>query len=408
MRITYKHLSLLAAPAAFFLLATAGSGQQNVPFKGGIPVAPTGLAGRKLPLKPMVYDTGEGQKIRVSVVTRALETPFGIAFLPGGDMLVTERAARLRIIRKGVLDPKPVAGGPVGYGTGESGLPGAVHGYMDVVLHPGFAQNKWIYISYTKTLSGDKRVAAVARATWDGTKLTDLKDIIVTEGGGPTRMVFGRDNLLYLGVSGDDPQSLKTHGGKILRIKDDGSIPADNPFLKVAGAKPEIFTLGHRNTLGLALHPGTGEIWQNENGPNGGDEINVLKAGANYGWPVVSLGRTYPGPWQSQAPTHVGFESPVVYWTPAIAVSGMTFYTGDKFPKWKGDVFVGSLRTGEIPGTGHVDRILFNTKMEELRRESLLTDLHQRIRDIRQGPDGLLYVLTDEKEGAVLKIEPVQ
>lgn len=403
-----KHLILIAAPVALFLLATVGSGQQNVPFKGGIPVAPTGLAGRKLPLKPMVYDTGEGQKIRVSVVTRALETPFGIAFLPGGDMLVTERAARLRIIRKGVLDPKPVAGGPVGYGTGESGLPGAVHGYMDVVVHPGFAQNKWIYISYTKTLTGDKRVAAVARATWDGTKLNDLKDVFVTEGSGPTRMVFGRDNLLYLGVSGDDPQSLKTQGGKILRIKDDGSIPADNPFLKVAGARPEIFTLGHRNTLGLALHPGTGEIWQNENGPNGGDEINVLKAGANYGWPVVSLGRTYPGPWQSQAPTHVGFESPVVYWTPAIAVSGMTFYTGDKFPKWKGDVFVGSLRTGEISGTGHVDRILFNAKMEELRRESLLTDLHQRIRDIRQGLDGLLYVLTDEKEGAVLKIEPVQ
>lgn len=403
-----KHLILIAAPVALFLLATVGSGQQNVPFKGGIPVAPTGLAGRKLPLKPMVYDTGEGQKIRVSVVTRALETPFGIAFLPGGDMLVTERAARLRIIRNGVLDPKPVAGGPVGYGTGESGLPGAVHGYMDVVVHPGFAQNKWIYISYTKTLTGDKRVAAVARATWDGTKLNDLKDVFVTEGSGPTRMVFGRDNLLYLGVSGDDPQSLKTQGGKILRIKDDGSIPADNPFLKVAGARPEIFTLGHRNTLGLALHPGTGEIWQNENGPNGGDEINVLKAGANYGWPVVSLGRTYPGPWQSQAPTHVGFESPVVYWTPAIAVSGMTFYTGDKFPKWKGDVFVGSLRTGEISGTGHVDRILFNAKMEELRRESLLTDLHQRIRDIRQGLDGLLYVLTDEKEGAVLKIEPVQ
>jgi glucose/arabinose dehydrogenase len=194
----------------------------------------------------------------------------------------------------------------------------------------------------------------------------------------------------------------------VLRIRDDGSIPADNPFVKQAGAKPEIYTLGHRNSLGLAMHPGTGEIWQNENGPNGGDEINILRPSANYGWPVVSLGRTYTGPWQSKAPTHAGFEPPVVYWTPAIAVSGMTFYTGDKFPKWKGDVFVGSLRTGEIPGTGHVERILFNEKMEELRRESLLVELRQRIRDIRQGPDGLLYVLTDEKEGAVLKIEPVQ
>lgn len=407
MQLSYKHLSLLAAPLAFVLLTTAGRGQQTVPFKGGIPVAPSGLAGKKLPAQPVVYDTAEGQKIRVSAI-KGLETPFGIAFLPGGDILVTERAARLRLIRKGVLDPKPVPGGPVGYGTGESGLPGAVHGYMDVVLHPAFAQNKWIYLSYTKTLAGDKRVAAIARATWDGNKLTELKDIFVTEGSGPTRMVFGRDNTLYIGVSGDDPQSLKTQGGKILRIRDDGSIPPDNPFVKQAGAKPEIFTLGHRNTLGLALHPGTGEIWQNENGPNGGDEINVLRAGANYGWPLVSLGRTYTGPWQAKAPTHAGFEPPVVYWTPAIAVSGMTFYTGDKFPKWKGDVFVGSLRTGEIPGTGHVDRILFNEKMEELRRESLLTDLHQRIRDIRQGLDGLLYVLTDEKDGAVLKIEPAQ
>jgi glucose/arabinose dehydrogenase len=408
MRLSYKHLSLLAAPAALLLMTTAGSSQQTVPFKGGIPVAPSGLAGKKLPLNPIIYDTAEGQKIRVSVVTRALETPFGIAFLPNGDMLVTERAARLRIIRKGVLDPKPVTGGPTGYGTGESGLPGAVHGYMDVVLHPNFAQNKWVYLSYSKPVTPQKQVAAVARAAWDGTKLTDLKDIFVTEGGGPTRLVFGRDNTIYLGVSGNDPQSLATHGGKVLRIRDDGSIPADNPFAKQAGAKPEVFTLGHRNTLGLALHPGTGEIWQNENGPNGGDEINVLRPGANYGWPLVSLGRTYTGAWQAKLPTHIGFEPPVVYWTPAIAVSGMTFYSGDKFPKWKGDVFVGALRTGEIPGTGHVDRILFNESMQELRRESLLSDLRQRIRDIRQGPDGLLYVLTDEKEGAVLKIEPVQ
>jgi glucose/arabinose dehydrogenase len=392
-----------------FLTATVAFGQQKVPFSGGIPVAPQGLAGKKLPLKPVIYDTGEGQKIRVSVMTRGLENPFGIAFLPTGEMLVTERKAQLRIIRKGVLDPKPVAGGPVGFGTGESGLPGAVHGYMDVVLHPNFAQNHWIYISYTKPTEPGKGVAAVARATWDGTKLNELKDIFVTQGAGPTRMVFGRDNSLYVTVSGDDPQSLATHGGKVLRLRDDGGIPADNPFVQNKAAKPEIFTLGHRNSLGIALHPVTGEIWQNENGPNGGDELNLLRAGANYGWPLVSLGRTYQGPWQAaKAPTHAGFEPPVVYWTPAIAVSGLTFYTGDKFPKWKGDVFVGALRMGEIPGTGHVERILFNDKMEELRRESLLGDLRQRIRDIRQGPDGLLYVLTDEKEGAVLKIEPVQ
>jgi aldose sugar dehydrogenase len=169
-----------------------------------------------------------------------------------------------------------------------------------------------------------------------------------------------------------------------------------------------VYTLGHRGTLGLALHPATGEMWQNEDGPNGGDEINILKPGGNYGWPIVSLGRDYPGPLHNGAFGHAGFEAPVVYWMPAIGVSGMAFYTGDKLPKWKGDVFVGALRTGEIPGTGHLERILFNQEMQELRRESLLTELRQRIRDVRQGPDGFLYVLTDEKDGAVLRIEPAR
>jgi len=195
----------------------------------------------------------------------------------------------------------------------------------------------------------------------------------------------------------------------VLRLKDDGSVPSDNPFVKLAGAKPQIYTLGHRSSLGLAVNPNSGEMWLNENGPNGGDEINILKPCANYGWPVVSYGRSYPGPWQAgKAATHEGYEPPIVYWMPSIAVSGMAFYTGDKLPKWKGDVFVGSLRTGEIPGTGHLERILFNEKMEELRRESLLTNLGQRIRDVRQSPDGYLYVITDMKEGAVLRIEPAQ
>jgi aldose sugar dehydrogenase len=401
-----KTSSAAAGALAVLLAATSGSGQQKVPFQNGIPVAPTGLAGRKLPNLPMVFDTAEGQKIRVVAVTRALEFPFSVAFLPDGAMLVTERASRLRIIRNGVLDPNPVAGGPAAFSAGESGLPGAIHGYMDVVLHPRFAENQFIYLSYTKPLDEKKRVAAVARARWDGSKLTGLKDIFVTQGDGPTRLAFGRDGTLFLTVSGMDPQDPNTQGGKVLRIKDDGTIPSDNPFVGRANAKPEVYTLGHRNSLGLALNPTTGEMWQNENGPNGGDEINVLKPGRNYGWPIVSLGRTYTGPWQSERPGHAGFEPPVVYWMPAIAVSGMAFYTGDKLPKWKGDVFVGSMRTGEIPGTGHLERILFNEKMEELRREALLRELGQRIRDVRQGPDGLLYVLTDEKEGAVLRIEP--
>jgi glucose/arabinose dehydrogenase len=390
------------------LIAASVSGQQKVPFDKtfNIPVAPNGLAGRKLPKLPIEFDTGEGQRIRVVAVTRDLEYPWSAAFLPDGSMLVTERAGRLRIIRKGVLDPKPVAGGPASFWAGESGAPGAVHGYMDIALHPKFAENGFIYLTYTKPLDDKRRVVAIARAHWDGQSLTGLRDIFVSDQPGTSRIAFGRDGMLYMTTTGNDPQNPNTTGGKVLRFKDDGGIPANNPFVGQAGHRPEVYTLGHRSSLGLAVHPGTGEMWENENGPNGGDEINILLPGKNYGWPLVSYGRTYQGPWQSERPGHAGFEPPVVIWVPAIAVSGMAFYTGDKFPKWKGDVFVGSLRTGEIPGTGHLERILFNEKMEELRRESLLTELRQRIRDVREGPDGLLYLLTDEKEGAVLRIEP--
>jgi glucose/arabinose dehydrogenase len=391
----------------FAAAAVTSPGQQNVPFDKtfNIPVAPTGLAGRKLPKLPLEFDTGEGQRIRVTAVTRALEYPFSLAFLPDGNMLVTERAGRLRIIRNGVLDPKPV-GGPPSYWSGESGAPGAVHGYMDIALHPRFADNGYIYLTYTKPIDEKRRVVAIARGRWNGQALTEVRDIFVSDQGGTSRIAFGRDGTLFMTTTGNDPQNPNTLGGKVLRFRDDGSTPPDNPFVGAAGKRPEVYALGIRSSLGLAVHPGTGVMWENENGPNGGDEINILKPGANYGWPLVSYGRTYQGPWQSAPPGHAGFEPPVVIWVPAIAVSGMAFYTGDKLPKWKGDVFVGSLRTGEIPGTGHLERILFNQKMEELRRESLLTDLRQRIRDVRQGPDGLLYLLTDEKEGAVLRIEP--
>jgi glucose/arabinose dehydrogenase len=402
----WKKLVWLAGPLALLLAATVGSGQQKVPFDKGIPVAPNGLAHHALPKLPVEFDTGEGQRIRVVAVARGIESPFSIAFLPGGDMLVTTRTGQLRIIRKGVLDPKPVAGTPASYWEVESGLPGAVHGYMDVALHPQFAQNGFIYLTYTKPLDAQKRVIALARGKWDGTAITGMKDIFVTDVAGASRIAFGRDGSLFMSLTGNDPQDANTLGGKVLRLRDDGTVPPDNPFVGQAGKRPEVYTLGHRGTLGLAMHPGTGDMWQNENGPNGGDEINVLKPGRNYGWPVVSYGRDYPGPYHNEVPGHLGFEAPVVYWMPAIAVSGMTFYTGDKLPKWKGDVFVGSLRTGEIPGTGHIERILFNEKMQELRRESLLTEFRQRVRDVRQGLDGLLYVLTDEKDGAVLRIEP--
>jgi glucose/arabinose dehydrogenase len=404
-------VELLALGLVATFGAEIGTGQQTVPFTNGIPLAPLGLSGRKLPDKTPEFDTAEGQKIRVVIVTRALEYPWALAFMPDGTMLITERAGRLRVMRNGVLDPQPVAGGPASYWAGESGLPGAVHGYMDLALHPQFAQNQLIYLSYTKPLDEKRRTVAVARGRFDGRALTDVKDVWVADQAGTSRIAFGRDGMLYITTTANfqvpnDPQDTNSQGGKVLRLKDDGSIPSDNPFVGRAGYKPEVYTLGHRSALGLAVHPGTGEMWLNENGPNGGDEINILKPGRNYGWPIVSYGRTYTGEWQSARPGHEGFEPPLVYWMPSIAVSGMAFYTGDKLPKWKGDVFVGALRTGEIPGTGHLERILFNEKMEELRRETLLTELRQRIREVRQGPDGFLYLLTDEKEGAVLRIEP--
>jgi len=389
--------------ATVALFSTHAAAQQKVPFRGDIPIAPTGIPRIPLPDHPVVYDTAEGQRIRVVVYASGLSHPWSAAFLPDGGMLVTERDGRLRLIRSGgTLDPKPVEGLPTVRRAGLSGL-------MDVTLHPQFASNRFVYLSYAKPLNEKESVLAVARGRWNGSALTEVKDILVAPAGvsGPARMAFGKDGKLFVTTGGGNAAQDPNHlGGKVLRLNDDGTVPNDNPFAGKPGYRPEIYTLGHRSSLGLAVHPVTGEVWQNENGPNGGDEINILKPGANYGWPIVSLGRTYPGPWQSKQFWQEGIEQPIVYWTPSIAVSGMAFYTGDRLPKWKGDVFVGALREGEIPGTGHLERILFNENMEELRRESLIQPLRQRIRDVRQGPDGLLYLLTDEDNGAVLRIEP--
>jgi glucose/arabinose dehydrogenase len=384
--------------------------QAKVPFANGVPVAPVGLADQPLPAGPFNYRTAEEQNIRVSVLARDLEYPYSLAFLPNGDLLFTERAGRLRIIRNGVLDPKPIAGGPASRFAGKSGSLGAVHGYMSLVVHPRFAENHLIFFSYNKPLEGNRSTALVARAKLENGALVDEKDLFEGEGlRGAVSLAMTPDGMLWVGTGGDaaaqDPKSLT---GKVLRVKDDGSVPADNPFVGKDGYRPEIFSMGHRSSMGLAVNPASGEVWLAEMGPNGGDEINVIKPGRNYGWPLVSLGRTYPGPWQAKInePTHAGYEPPVVYWTPSISVAGLTFYTGDKLAKWKGDLFVGGLRYGEVPGTGRLDRVLFNNNLEELRRESLLTDLHQRIRDVKQGPDGLLYIATDEPKGAILRIEP--
>src|SRR5690606_15577656 len=394
------------ALAALLAMVVAPLGaQQSIPIQNGAPVPPPGLPVPPLPNEPIVYPTAEGMDIRVSVVARGLETPWSLAVLPNGDRLVTERnAGRLRLSRDGALVPAPVAGVPEVRGVGLSGL-------MDVVLHPRFDETRFVYLSYNKPF-GEQAGLAVARGRWNGQALTDVRDIFETrDAGSISRLAFGADGMLYVttfGGTGDAAQDPSSLAGKVLRLRDDGSVPPDNPFVGRSGYRPEIFTMGHRSPLGLALHPASGQLWEVEMGPNGGDELNVLKPGANYGWPVVSYGRTYPGPWQSEkGSTHEGYEAPTVYWMPSISTSGLAFYTGNRLPKWKGDVFVGGMRYGEIPGTGRLERVLFNENMEELRRESLLIDLRHRIRDVRQGPDELLYLVTDHAiDGAVLRIEP--
>lgn len=384
--------------------AVVPAAQQRVPFRNNIPVAPAGIRPVPLPEKPLEFHTAEGQDIRVVVVARGLVHPWSLAFLPDRGLLVTERPGRLRIVRDGVLDPRPLAGVPTVRAMGLSGL-------MDVALHPRFAENHYVYLTYTKPVGDEQATLALARGRFESGALTDVRDIFVAGPGtgGASRIAFGLDGSLFMttgGGGGKGAQDPNSYAGKVLRLRDDGTVPSDNPFVGRAGYKPEVYSLGHRNSLGLAVQPGTGDVWQNENGPNGGDEINIIRPGRNYGWPLVSFGRTYQGPKQSEQPWRDGFEQPIVFWVPSISVSGMTFYTGNRLPKWKGDVFVGGMRTGEIPGTGHLERILFNEKMEELRRESLLAEMRQRIRDVRQGPDELLYLLTDADDGAVLRIEP--
>lgn len=392
------------------LVSTAGLAAQSVP---GI--------GQPLGAGPFTYRTGEGQDIRVTVLAR-MAWPYAIAVLPDGDLLVTQRTGALKRVSRTSGALVDVAGGPRAHGPA---VTAGVHGYMGIALHPRFAQNGWVYIAYTKPADPAaqpaapqqggiqrNRTVAVARARYANGSLHDTRDIWIGEGvGGPTTVALTPDAKLWIGTTeggrSQDPTALS---GKVLRLNDDGSVPADNPFVGREGYRPEIYTLGHRTALGLHVHPVTAEVYEAEMGPNGGDEINLIKPGRNYGWPLVSLGRAYPGPWQASAnePTHSGFELPLVYWTPSISVTGLSFYLGDALPKWKGNLFVGGVRYGEIPGTGRVDRIVFNDKMEELRRESLLTDLHQRIRDVKPGHDGFIYVATDEEAGAILRIEPNQ
>jgi glucose/arabinose dehydrogenase len=402
-----QHMHSTASLAATAFLATALAAplaaQQTVPFRNNIPVAPQGLSVLPPPATPVRYETAEGQNIEVTTLVRGLVRPWSLAFVANDTILVTERGGKVRVIRGGKLDAEPVAGVPEVRAERLAGL-------MDIALHPDFARNGFVYLSYSKPIAADDTAVAIARGRWDGRALRDTRDVFVAgaETTGGARLAFGGDGMLYVSAGGggeSHPQDPSSHGGKVLRITPDGKVPADNPFVGREGYRPEIYTLGHRSTLGLAAHPVTGRIWQLEMGPNGGDELNLLEPGGNYGWPLVSFGRTYPGPRHPHLQRE-GFIDAVVFWVPSISTSGLAFYTGDALPKWKGDVFVGGMRYGEIPNTGRLERILFNANMEELRREPLLLDLRQRIRDVRQGPDGLLYLLTDYEDGALLRLGP--
>jgi len=393
------------------LCPVAGFAQRAVTMNaaGTSPVAPPGLT-QPLPPGPFTYHTGEGQDIRVTVLAR-LPWPYALTFLPDGDLLIAQRTGEIKRIAKGTAELREVPGGPeaIGPAAGSS-----VHAYMGIAVHPKFAQNGYLYIVYTKPLADKKHTTAVARMHYANGRLDQVKDIWVGENisGGPASIAMTPDAKLWIGTSGgfgNSAQDTTILAGKVLRLNDDGTVPADNPFVGKQGYRPEIYSLGHRTALGLTVNPLTSQVFMAEMGPNGGDEINLIKPGSNYGWPLVSLGRAYPGPWQAKTnePVHTGYELPIVYWTPSISVSGLAFYQGEALPKWKGDLFVSGVRYGEIAGTGRVDRVVINEKFEEMRRESLLTDLHQRIRDVEAGPDGLLYLVTDQEQGAILRIEPV-
>ena len=377
---------------------------------------------------PATVDVQGGQ-IRVVTVATGLVHPWSLAFSPdGGTLFVAERTGTLRIIRDDVLDPKPIWTAPAP-AVAEPPVPGAPTGadlLKWIALHPRFAENRLVYLSHP--VSGERGTTlAVARGRFDGTSLVDVRDIFVAdawEAGGNMagKILFGPDGTLYVTVGDRDlrccdgsddnslrlkAQDLSNHVGKTLRIRDDGGVPPDNPFVGRAGAKPEIFTYGHRNGYGLAFHPATGELWQAEIGPMGGDEVNILVPGHNYGWPVVSMGRNYTGTLVSAEPFHQdGMDDPRMFWVPSISPSSLAFYTGDKFPEWRGNMLVGALNGLSL------QRIAFGQPSQAERREPLLRTLALRIRDVQQSPDGFIYVATErsfqgsDADGTVLRLEP--
>jgi glucose/arabinose dehydrogenase/alkylhydroperoxidase family enzyme len=385
------------------------AGTASAQTRGGLPTQPA-------PDRPVVLRTSEVPRIRVVQIADGLSHPWGMAFRRNGDILVTERdKGTLRVIRDGELLERDIPGVPEVF----SSRPRA--GLMDIALHPD--DDRIVYLTYTKSIEGDESgslTVALARGRLVGDSLTEVRDIFVADGSdlgiAASRLLFSDDGTLFMSVGGSYvfaqtghyAQDPGTHFGKLLRLNADGTVPDDNPFLGEPGYLPEIYSLGHRNQLGLSFHPETGDLWATENGPQGGDEANIIQPGRNYGWPLASYSREYPGRWVSDTPWLSEFEAAEVLWWPSVAPSGMTFYTGEHFPEWRGNLFVGALMVGRVAGTGHLERIVFNRRGQEIRREWLLTELKQRVRDVRQGPDGYLYLLTEEDDAALLRIEPAQ
>jgi len=348
----------------------------------------------------------ERHAVRVHILTRGLVRPWSLAFLPDGRMLVTERQGRLRYVASdGMLDPTPISGLPAAVTERRQG------GLHDVVLHPDFARNRLVYLAYAGRGEGGYGTE-LARGRLDGHRLTGVKVLfraLPKSFGGRHfggRVVFDGNGhvFLTLGDRGNRPsaQDLGNHAGSVIRLTEDGGVPRDNPFRSVAGARPEIYTLGNRNVQGAAINPWTGELWTHEHGPQGGDEVNVIRAGVNYGWPVITYGRNYGIGTRIGEGTHKeGMAQPLYQWTPSIAPSGMAFYDGDKFPGWRGNLLVGALRF----------RLLSRLELDGervVREERMLERTIGRIRDVRVGPDGYVYLLSDETNGVIARLEPAR